>query len=502
MDEVPAVPFEPQPRTQTGGSGNGTGTASPKQTGYGSGEPPRSGIGAAGNPDPKTSVGARLLAVVNWVLTHLTSPSVTPAIIALAAYVWCTWGAVRVLPFDGDEGPALALQLSRALDGVDAGAHAGLDDDVPGVNATTSQPPNLTIPGTNVSITSLLGFLGETQVQGVVVRDDSPAPQATREPHKTRTPRAAAVDEKKSETSEKRTYRVRLQIHRLFQSARVETDPKATRDEAVTAAAEQLYAEIEPVTAAYYYFYRDSDRSLALIQRALANPDEPRRYDAHHAWGLVLRDLPDVDGALGEFRRALASTSEPMHRASIYLDMGYVAAEAKRWDEAVTYFDHASQAHAEAAPSGWKVWLQPRPWIVPSIRKADVLRESGRLDLAFAEYAKDLRDAGPSMEVWSGLGRVYVAKGKLAKAITVFDRARRLAPSKAAVASLVRVAGDALVVAGCPTEGVQRYADAVAIDASYDLELTQKSWGRMCPYSPTARSSDARCMSYLSHRRA
>jgi hypothetical protein len=247
------------------------------------------------------------LAGVNWILTHLTSPAVTPALIALGVYVIFNWGAVRVLPFDGDGGPALGLQLSRALDAIDAGARSGLDEDSTGVHAATSDAPNVTIPGANVSLTALLGLLGETQVQGVLVQEQT---DATGD-------RKAA----KGEVPPKPTYRVRLQVHGPNVSARFETDPKPSRDEAITAAAEQLYAELEPVTAAYYFFFRDPDRSLALVRRALADPTEPRRYDAHHVSGLILRNQLDNDGALEELSAALASTTKPAQQASIYLDM-------------------------------------------------------------------------------------------------------------------------------------------------------------------------------------
>jgi tetratricopeptide (TPR) repeat protein len=425
----------------------------------------------------------------SWILTHVTSPAVTPLIIGLVTYACLNWGAVRVLPFEGNDGTALGLELSQSLDLVDAGARAGLDDEPAGVRQTTSQPPNLTIPGTNVSITALLGLLGETQVQGLLVTEDGPAVVTGKT--SANGPAAAPAA---------RTYRVRLQVHGPRVSARVETDSKATVQEAITAAAEQLYGEIEPVKAAYYYFYRDPDRSLALVQRILAARDDPRRADAHHVWGLILRNQLDADGALDELTQALAATSDPKQQAAIHLDMGYVAANAKRWDEAIDHFDQASTDRARAEDGGmWARWLawgrQSGAWFLPAIRKADVLRESGRPGaLAVYEYGRQLD--GVSTEPWMGMGRVELDDGNYANATVAYGQAVRLAPSKAFRAAAVRAVGDALIAAGCRAEGVRRYADAFAIDPSYPIELTQPLSGRTCPAATTGDDADAACAQY------
>jgi tetratricopeptide (TPR) repeat protein len=485
------------PRTQPGSGGSGIRVPPRTRVALGESDPRSSkagGVGEGGDEQRKSwRIGERLLAGVNWILTHLTSPAVTPVLIALGVYVIFNWGAVRVLPFDGDGGAALGLQLSRALDAIDAGARSGLDEDSTGVHAATSDAPNVTIPGANVSLTALLGLLGETQVQGVLVQEQTDA----------------TVDRKaaKGEVPPKPTYRVRLQVHGPNVSARFETDPKPSRDEAITAAAEQLYAELEPVTAAYYFFFRDPDRSLALVRRALADPTEPRRYDAHHVSGLILRNQLDNDGALEELSAALASTTKPAQQASIYLDMAYVAAADERWDDAMRYFDGAANAKQKSERT-WRSWLpwnwsskERTQWLVLS-RKGDILRASGRLEEALLSYQDSLTLDATATDTWVGIGRVYVAQGNTGNAVAAFDHARRFAASKAIRGSFVRAVGDALVAGGCPAEGVKRYKDALEIDATYSVELAQPSSGQTCPYGRDgAEDVDASCSHYIPRRR-
>jgi tetratricopeptide (TPR) repeat protein len=238
------------------------------------------------------------------------------------------------------------------------------------------------------------------------------------------------------------------------------------------------------------FFYRDPDRSLELVRKALTNQREPRRHDAYHVWGLILRDQLDTDGAIEQLEHALAATRDAKQRAQIHIDMGYVAAKAQRWSDAVGYFDDAARDRAQVEEISWtrpSTWLRgrrPAPWVLPLLRKADVLGESGCLDDALAQYeeVRLLDDFSP--DPWIGIGRIQAAEGRVGNALAAYEFARRRAASPAVRASVMRAVGDALAGRGCPEAGARCYEEALKIDPSYAIERQQPLTGRTCPYGP------------------
>src|SRR6185369_11124292 len=86
-------------------------------------------------------------------------------------------GEMQLLPFEGTgDGPALAMQLARALDDVGLGAQSGIDLDVSLRRATEGGPPPVSVPGTGISLPAVIdsmqiGPLAQTRVHGTVVKD-------------------------------------------------------------------------------------------------------------------------------------------------------------------------------------------------------------------------------------------------------------------------------------------------------------------------------------------
>ena len=410
--------------------------------------------GAQG-PHPIWSLGARLAKVaadgVSWVLTHFTSPTVMSAVIGLAAYAWFNRDAVRVLPFEGNpNGAALALQLTQMLDAVDKGARAGIDEELDGFKTTATKPPDVTIPGTGVSLTALVDW-GQTHVQGQL------------------------VDEAKNTL-----HRVRLEVTGRNVSEQVETEAKTTVDEAMMEGAERLYAVLRPVNAAYYYFSRYPDRGLEVLQRSL-DGDHPS-LSVYRVWGLALRNLGDFDGALDAFHRADAQATTPAEHAHLLVEMGYTAKAAKRWPAAVDYFDEASG--------------KDPTWPVPIVRRADALRESGDLQGALGAYERGGTIKPSFADAWVGVGRVHAAEGRGDLAIVAYETARRFAFDKRQRASLLRDIGDVLFGLGCYDEAARRYTEAMSLASTYDIgPATPK--GRACPSgSPPGRGEAPGCVAY------
>jgi len=405
------------------------------------------GIRAAGaGSDGVLAIGRRLamgvIGLLDWLLTHLTSPTVMSALIGLGVYAYVNSDAVRVLPFEGNgDGTALAVQLSQMLDAVDHGARAGIDEGLDGFKCTSTKPPDVAIPGTGISLTSLVTW-GQTQVQGELIDQGT-------------------------------LHRLRLQVTGPV-SGLIETDPKSSVDEVMVEGAERLYALLVPLNGAYYYFSRYPDRALQILQGVL---DEGRPGTAvYRVWGLALRNLGDVDGALDAFRKADAEATDASHHAHIHVEMGYAARSAKRWDAAVDYFDQAAR--------------EDPTWPVPVVRKADVLWESGNLTTALGAYEEGAAIKPSFADAWVGIGHVYAAEGRDDLAILAYQTARRFAFDPIQRASLLRDVGDVLFDVGCVDEAVKRYAEAMSVLPTYERERA-KQLGGACPGGLRSGRSEA-----------
>jgi hypothetical protein len=386
--------------------------------------------------------------LLDWLLTHFTSPTVMSAVIGLVVYAYMTRDAVRVLAFEGrPDGTALAVQLDQMIDAVDRGARSGIDEGLDGFKCTTTKPPDVSIPGTGISLTSLVSW-GETQVQGQVIDQGA-------------------------------FHRVRLQVTGAV-SGLIETGPKSTVDDAMVEAAERLYALIVPVNGAYYYFSRYPDRALELLQGAL---DEPKPSTAvYRVWGLALRNLGDVDGALDAFRKAVDQTTDAKEHAHLHVEMGYAAGAARRWDAAVEYFDRAAQ--------------DDPTWPVPVIRKADALQQGGNLAAALGAYENGGLLKASFADAWVGVGRVHAAQHHDDLAIVAYETARRFAFDPETRASLLRDVGDVLFDLGCADEAAKRYTEAMSVSPTYDDDRA-KLPGGACPGGSVAgRGEAAGCVVY------
>jgi tetratricopeptide (TPR) repeat protein len=441
----------------TGANGVGAGSPGPDAT-----TAPRNHAGTtahrlfgvrAGEARPGTvaevarSVFARLVAGLDWVLARFTSPTVWSALFGLLLYRYMNSDAVRVLPFDGPgDGTALAVRLGQMLDAVDSGARAGIDTGLDGFKCTTTKPPDQTIPGTGISLSALLGW-GETQVRGQVIDEGT-------------------------------QHRVRLQLTGR-KSGLVETDPRNSVDEAIVEGAERLYALIVPVNGAYYYFSRYPDRALDLVQRLL-DDDHPTTA-VHRVWGLALRDLGDVDGALEAFHAADAQAKSAKEHARLHLEMGYAARAAKRWPAAVDYFDRA----AEEDPT----------WLVPVLRKGDALRASGDLAGALAAYERAGTLKSSLADAWVGIGHIHADAGEHALAYVAYETARRYAFDARQRASLLRDEADVLFDLGCADQAVSRYARAMQIGPTYERQRGARAGGACPTASPTNRDVPG-CLAY------
>jgi Tfp pilus assembly protein PilF len=395
-------------------------------------------------------VAAGMVGLLDWVLTHFTSPAVMSAVIGLVVYAYVNRDAVRVLPFENTtDGTARAVQLGQLMDAVDRGARAGVDEGLDFFKCTTAKPPDVAIPGTGISLTSLVSW-GETQVQGEIV-------------------------------DQGKLHQVRLHVSGAV-SGIIETDFKSSVDDALVEGAERLYALIVPVNGAYYYFSRYPDRSLELLQGMF---DRGRPSTAlYRVWGLSLRNLGDVDGALDAFRQADAEASDPKEHAHLHVEMGYVARMAKHWDAAVEYFDRAAK--------------EDPTWPVPVVRKADALRDGGRSADALGSYEQGGTIQPSFADAWAGMGDVYATQGDHALAIVAYETARRFAFDPVQRASLLRDEGDVLFDLGCVDEAGKRYASAMGVLAVYDPDRGNRPGGA-CPTGAHSAGGDASaCFAYES----
>lgn len=403
---------------------------------------PPPGTTTDGVPGILRTIAKSTMEFVDWVLTRFASPTVLSAMIALLAYTYTHRDAVRVLAFEGaKDGTALAVQLGQMLDAVDRGARTGVDEGLEAFACTTTKPPEVALPGVGISLTSLLSW-GETQIQGQLIDKGS-------------------------------LHQVRLTVTGRV-SGLVETDFKPTVDDALVDGAERLYAIIVPVNGAYYYFSRYPDRALEILQRLL-DTGHPTT-SVYRAWGLALRNLGDTDGALEVLGKADALATTPTEHAHLHVEMGYVARAAKRWDAAVEYFDKAT--------------AEDPKWPVPVARKADALRESGKLSDALGAYEHAGTMKASFADAWVGIGRVHSAAGRDDLALVAYETARRFAFDRHQRASLLRDIGDVLFELGCIDEAANRYTAAIAVVPTYDGERA-KLQGRACPGASVAGRGEA-----------
>jgi tetratricopeptide (TPR) repeat protein len=339
----------------------------------------------------------RVGAAVWRILT--VSPLLTAAIAIALLYALTNRSAVSLRSLEGKEDERLALRLGHELDDVARGAQTGTNVDMT-LRRAAAAVPGLSVPGTNVTVDVLLklfqwGPLRETEI------------------------RAALVPEGQGS---QRTYRMLLYMEGPNLSARaIETEALPTEQAALTAGAEALYEVLKPSAAAYYFFSRDPDRSLRLVDQILKRqhgPDDDRT-SAYHVWGLVLRDRGDYPAALARMRDAVDSAEradffpDRPRLARIRVDQGYV---------------HLLDGNLQGAARAFSAAAADDPgWALPRLLAADASRTMGRLDQARGLYEQARGTAPDAVEPWVGLGHVSRDQADYAGAIDALLVARRLA---------------------------------------------------------------------------
>src|SRR5215470_9054978 len=107
---------------------------------------------------------------------------VSGAAVALGVVLALCWAGyhrhdIQLLPFEGTDGAASALRLSRALDAVALGSTSYLEVDPSLHFGGADGPPTISIPGTSISFASLVnlvqhGPLAQTKIRGALVDHD------------------------------------------------------------------------------------------------------------------------------------------------------------------------------------------------------------------------------------------------------------------------------------------------------------------------------------------
>jgi tetratricopeptide (TPR) repeat protein len=384
------------------------------------------------------------------------SPLLTAAVSIALLYAVSNRSAVHLLSLEGKEDAQLALRLGHELDDVAGGAQTGTNVDMALHRATANAVPGLAIPGTNLTVDVLLrlfqwGPLGETEI------------------------RAALVPEGQGDH---RTHRMLIRVEGPDAPARaIETAAEPTEQAALTAGAEALYEVLKPGAAAYYFFSRDPDRSLRLVDSILRDHPDPDddRASAYHVWGLVLRNRGDYPAALARMQDAIVTAEradvfpDRARLARIRVDQGYV----HLLDGNVPAAAHAFSAAAADDPE----------WALPRHQAADALRTLGRLDEARVLY-EQARGLDPdAAEPWLGLGHVRREEADYAGAIDALLAARRLARSPDTRAALSDEVSE-LFAALCCGARVSRERDRLV------CEPPPAAWVSAGSPAPAGRSAE------------
>jgi tetratricopeptide (TPR) repeat protein len=404
--------------TNRGEGGSDAQSAAPAVT-RGDAEPPKP---PASRPRAhRWRLGSRALQGLWQLIT--ASPAVAVAVLILLTYAWVNRGTVHVLSLDGKQDAELPLRLAQKLDEVAAGAQTGTNPDCTLRQARAIAMPGVTIPGTNVPVDVLLGLfqwgpLAETEIRA------SLAPTG--------------------QEGADRRYRMLIRVEGPDVPARtIVTDPAATETEALTAGAEALYEVLKPTAAAYYYFTRDPDRGMWLVDQVLrtSRTDTTARVLAYHVWGLILRNRGDHVGALARIDAAIALEEnrrffrDRRRLARLRVDAGYIHLDDGDFPPALLAFDGAAADDPE--------------WARPLRLAGDTLRMMGRFHEARRRYRKAMARDRDDAEPWRGMGELRREQGDPSGAVAAMLRARRLERSEDQRAELSLELADLFDAFGC-----------------------------------------------------
>jgi tetratricopeptide (TPR) repeat protein len=385
---------------------------------------------------------------VSWRFGTVATSCIGVLVVALL-WAFFNRGALRILPFDGPDGAALSLKFGQALDAVAGGAQEGIHLDATLRRASATALPAISIPGINLSLTTVVGFfqegrLSETRIQGAVV-PEGPA--------------------------DAKTYRVWLQVDGPNMPTRViRTEPAASVDDAFTAAAPAAYEILRPVVAAFYLYRRAPNRSLQIVEALLRDPDAAPedKAAAYRIWGLVLRDASDYDAARQRFRRAAELTDDDELRARIRVDEGYVDLWMGASREAASVFEQAAG--------------DDRRWATPLILWGDALYQSHDFASAAPHYHAAIELDPEAAQPWLGLARVQTAQLDYAAAIDSYAKARALSLDESARFAIACEFGDLLLALGCLDGAALEYDRAMRSTPA--LGATRPDWQQRLACEP------------------
>ena len=390
--------------------------------------------------------------------------------LAVAAGIWWAFyhrGEVRILPFEGPNGTAVALQLARALDDVALGATSGLERDPSLPMVGDNGPPPVVIPGTVISFASLVSFiqvgpLAQTHVHGAL--------------------------EQRADG-----YQVTLQIFGPQVGERaLGTDAARDPRDALVQSAESLYGVLDPIVQASYLYSRDPKRSLAIISDILSDSDSRSRdrATAYLLWGLVLRDADlDYEGAREKLKNAIGEAGRrtrgaQQFEARTWLEIGHSYLWEHSWEEAADAYKNSANLDTR--------WAQPHNFL------GDTLLESGDAQGAVREYRQAI-DLDPLyVKPWNGLGRAYMWQEQFDDAVQAYTTACRLhVRLDSAAASTYYGLGDTLYDVGCYGGASQLYerAEEIALangEKPYGEQHPQRATRLTCRLPPASRTAAVR----------
>jgi Flp pilus assembly protein TadD len=177
---------------------------------------------------------------------------------------------------------------------------------------------------------------------------------------------------------------------------------------------------------------------------AMKTPDDPW---VHYELGNVSRDAGDRDGAVREYRAALAL--DPRHAAA-HNNLGVLLAGAGAWDEALAQYEQALAVEPDFADALFNL--------------GNALRALGRLADAIGRYRAAVRLEPDMAEAHTNLGEALVASGRLEEALGHLRTAVRLSPQSAEAQNNL---GAALARRGRLDEAMAHFRAALAIDPGH-----------------------------------
>lgn len=189
----------------------------------------------------------------------------------------------------------------------------------------------------------------------------------------------------------------------------------------------------------------------ALLETLLLHT--PEDAEAHFYLGWVCLRLEDAPCAEAALHKALQL--DPQRAAAVHHNLGVLAFEQGKLDEALAEFQAALQADPDDLDTRYQLGAV---YLVLSIPPDSMLVDTAKLDLAVAQFEQVL-DADPNkVEALVGLGNARLIEGRYDESISLLERAVNTNPIPEALFAL----GRAYAVVGRAGEArvtLQRFLD-------------------------------------------